>query len=425
MIDNIRISDIIHKMAYVLFCVYMASISFCYISPLLDSLNSFSLRAFVVVSAVSVVLHGRFVMTGYLKVYGVFTALALISCAYSINVSGSFAKFYDVAVCFIICFCATAVIQSEEQIKTVFLVYSISSCVLMIFLISTGDIDLSGDWIQDERFGGDLTGNANVFANIFMFAACFTAYLIAYSDRAWKKLLFVGAFCLHALALVVSGGRKYILVTALVFWLIYLFKADKRNRKHFFKYTVIGVAVFIFLFWTFMNVPFIYYNVGYRFEALFLENVEDASAYRRAIMIKEGITGWLQRPILGHGINTFKDISIYKVYSHNNYVELLFNMGVVGFLVYYGYSILLTVKLYLSKNTDSIRWLLLMLTVAIFLFDYGAVSYAEPLQQIFLALCSRFLILKDKPSVDVLTERTAAIGASNAGSALPLKKRLG
>ena len=395
MFSDIRISDWIHKLAFALLCVYIASISLGYISPFLTTLHTISLRAFIVVAAISILMRGCFIATGYIKMYTVFMILALISCLYSINTNGSLSSFYGVGICFIISFCASEVTRSEADIRTVFKVFSIASVILMIVLIARGDIDLTDEWVYGERFGGELMGNANTFSSIYMFGASFSIYFIAYGEGGWKKAIYIAAFVVQMLALIVAGGRKYIIVTALVLWLIYLFKTDKRNRRHFFKYTVIGIAVFILLTQAFMNIPFLYYSVGYRFESIIVGDAEDISMIRRAIMIREGIQGWFERPIFGHGLDSFKFISIFNVYSHNNYVELLFDMGLVGLIIYYGYSLLLTYRLFKSKNTDSVRWILLMLTVAIFFYDYGVVSYDIVIQQLFLALCSRFLTFKE------------------------------
>ena len=391
-------------MAFALLCIYMASLSLGYISPFLMQLHSLSLYAFVGVSALSILLRGRVVLTGYVKMYMAFAFLALVSCLYSINLSGSFSSIYSILVCFTVCFCATEVVQTEEHIKTVLAFFSIATFILVIVLVARGDIDLWGDWEYTGRFGNEVAGNSNTFATVYMFGASYSVYFIAYSKNKTKKLLYIAAFVAQLLALIVSGGRKYILVTALVFWLIFLFKSDKHNRKHYFIGTVIGIGILILLSWAFMNIPYLYYNIGHRFEAVFQENLQDVSVIRRGIMIQEGIQGWFEKPIFGHGADTFKYISVFGVYSHNNYVELLFNVGIIGALLYYGYSFILTFQLFKSKNTNNIKWILLMLCVAIFFYDYGAVSYYIVVHQVFLALCSRYLSLKEKSSETAQTE---------------------
>lgn len=42
-----------------------------------------------------------------------------------------------------------------------------------------------------------------------------------------------------------------------------------------------------------------------------------------------------QKPILGWGWNAFAILAGYGYYCHNNYLEIMVSMGIVGFLIYY------------------------------------------------------------------------------------------
>jgi len=129
-------------------------------------------------------------------------------------------------------------------------------------------------------------------------------------------------------------------------------------------------------------------------------------------MIQEGLRGWLKSPIFGHGIDSFRYFSQYGTYSHNNYVELLYSTGIIGTSVYYGYSLILTYKLFKSKSANNIKWLLVMLCIAIFFYDYGAISYYIIVQQIFLAMCNRFLTFNGNETVERVAVGTVSSESS-------------
>lgn len=59
----------------------------------------------------------------------------------------------------------------------------------------------------------------------------------------------------------------------------------------------------------------------------------DASSFERLDMIQYGLRMWQQSPLWGHGNEAFR--VEYGKYSHNNYVELLANYGLIGFSFYY------------------------------------------------------------------------------------------
>lgn len=87
---------------------------------------------------------------------------------------------------------------------------------------------------------------------------------------------------------------------------------------------------------------------------------EDASGYSRMMMIKIGIELWIASPILGYGNEGFQIHSGLGHYSHNQYIELLVNYGLLGFCAYYSVYFLIvrravmlwkTGNLYLRANT--------------------------------------------------------------------------
>ena len=69
----------------------------------------------------------------------------------------------------------------------------------------------------------------------------------------------------------------------------------------------------------------------------------DASFYERYDMIVHGLGMWQESPLWGGGNEAFR--IDYGKYSHNNYVELLANYGLIGFGFYYLPFFLLSVSL--------------------------------------------------------------------------------
>lgn len=99
----------------------------------------------------------------------------------------------------------------------------------------------------------------------------------------------------------------------------------------------------------------------------------------RLEMIHYGAVEWLKNPLLGQGIRAFEKYSNFGYYSHNNYVEILYNFGIIGFVLFY---IPIAITSFASLRAICRRkverhWALLLLLLSMFWFirDWFIVSY--------------------------------------------------
>ena len=164
--------------------------------------------------------------------------------------------------------------------------------------------------------------------------------------------------------------------------------------------------------WSFINVPFLYKIVGYRLKGLFdifsSFSSADASTTTRIEFVKIGFDIFLKNPLLGIGLNNYSYVaynnySIWgQVYAHNNYVELLSDFGIVGFVLYYWIIIKSIIKLNetyklvkFDKNVKLFRLLCLLLTmsIVILIIDFSQITYYNECFQIteIIIICSGFL----------------------------------
>ena len=135
----------------------------------------------------------------------------------------------------------------------------------------------------------------------------------------------------------------------------------------------------------------------------------DASTNTRINMIKYGFEMFKSNPILGVGIGNYAyyGYHIYglfaEVYSHNNYIEMLSNIGIVGFISYYFIPVYTCIKLRKLVNilTGRERILcafLFVIMISRLIGDFGRVSYLDEIVQIINMLCysSIFAFIKMK-----------------------------
>lgn len=273
-------------------------------------------------------------------------------------------------------------IESRKDILTMVQTYIIAAAVLIVLLMATGQLFVSG------RLGSDLIGNANSFANQLLFPAVLSIWLLIYDKGRMKRYIYLAALLITLLAIGLTGGRKIVLIVGVCAVLLYLMNGmgniSRTLRNIVIVAVLIGAAVYAM-----MNIPVLYNSIGVRF---FNPNERVLqSDQTRWIYVRMGLEGWLQKPILGHGLDTFKyhnqQLTGAFHYAHNNFVEMLYDFGLVGFILYYGFPLNCIKRLWkMPSSMQAWRALGLSLIVAVFLFDLGGISYYTNTNQIMLLL---------------------------------------
>lgn len=216
-----------------------------------------------------------------------------------------------------------------------------------------------------------LNGNAMAVGN-----ALAIIYMFAYGRIKKKKYIAIALFLLIFCFL--AGTRKSI-VAIIVGISLYNLLA-KPSKIVFY---AAGIVFFIGLMYYVLTEFSLFYNImGSRLEAMFslINGGEiDGSTDTRMYLIETGITYYSERPYMGWGINCFKDVpGTYGLYSHCNYVEILFSVGIPGFIFYYSMyatSLLKCIKRFFKGYRNNDIFLVISLVVCSLLVDYGMVSY--------------------------------------------------
>jgi len=123
--------------------------------------------------------------------------------------------------------------------------------------------------------------------------------------------------------------------------------------------------------------------------------IEGTSSYgstgERITFIKEGIEFFSHNPFLGSGINTFMVMDKTHHYSHNNYIELLVGMGLVGFFIYYMLHIMIFIKINRINNANKMKVLLILSLIIFLVMDMTLVSYSYKLIVFMLFFLSVYI----------------------------------
>ena len=188
--------------------------------------------------------------------------------------------------------------------------------------------------------------------------------------------------------IIFTASRKAILLLGYSLFSWTFFTTEKPLKK-----ILIASVIIIFMGLTYyflMNNEFLYNIIGMRFEGAInlvfgKTGYIDASSFERKVLIDKGLELWRDRPYIGYGASTFSKIAGFGIYSHNNYIELSVNLGIIGLLLFYQIYILLFVQIFKMRNTHLLKFLSFLIIFLLGL-DFAWVTLVEDLYLLFLVL---------------------------------------
>lgn len=213
-----------------------------------------------------------------------------------------------------------------------------------------------------------------------------------------KKLAKLFLVLFFAACILLSGTRK-ILIGVLLFTLSYIILKNKKNAFKMMKKLIPIFILLIISYFCIMKIDVFYNILGKRIETAlsFINGTGiDASMRDRNAMIDYGIELFEKHPIIGNGSNIFHhEFNIYygqDLYSHNNFVEILCNLGLVGFILYY----LNYVFIIFNRGNSKYKILLICTCLSFLVLDYWTISYYRIQFMIVIELTSLYFLVKKK-----------------------------
>lgn len=326
----------------------------------------------------------------YIFRYLLFVGLCLLSYVWSINKSTWVQINISVLQCVLV---GISIILYGKNLKNVNLILNaivFASLILCMRLIITTPLSVWGA----ERVGV-LIGYGNVGVSYVLATA---ATITIYKAITEKKLLHYVLTVLFIIISALSGSKKGLIIFIIGFIFIVLKKT--RNPLKLIRNCLLILAVIILLYISIMKIDVLYSAIGQRFEAAIGQltgSVVDKSTRDRSLLIKWGFQTFLENPIIGVGIDGFRfsENNLIHYYAHNNYIELLANLGLVGFAIYYYSLFKLAIKGILSKmKIDDITTLGIAIIISLMVGDYVSISYSQEYLQLYIAVAIAIITCK-------------------------------
>lgn len=244
---------------------------------------------------------------------------------------------------------------------------------------------------NDLRISNELL-NANTIGMCAAYSIIINIYYIIYHGFNKGSLLIAPALII----LVATQSRKAIMIIIIGVAAIYVLKNFKPKK--------IGLSVIKIIIGLIFFIVGLYILSQTKFLSSFIDRMSDIkdilngkgtrydnSAWLRFAYIKLGMRLFRKHPLLGIGVG---NANIYTQmyygnnhYLHNNYVEILACLGLVGFMIYY--SIFAYLLYYFIKNIkyrDGEYDMCFILLIINLIIDYGVVSYYDKATYLYILL---------------------------------------
>lgn len=337
----------------------------------------------------------------YAKWSVAWVAVVAISFLYTVSASYTSIAILTVFLRSLIMYTFLCRLRSAKIVVQLMYITIFASLVNSVYMLSMVDFAELGE----ERLGRgtvDEKWNANAIGMELTFNVFFIYYL--YRNRlingTLRQLYLLICVTLFVFVILMTGSRKALFLLVLPILLYYMLAAEKSNALH--KLTVVATALLL-IYSVIMTIEPVYNVLGVRVERLvesFGGDAEDGSISSRRVLRDMGMRWFIERPILGYGMNTFEPMCGQATgqywYSHNNFVEILVGTGIVGFITYYTLYLWLFLKSLKRRYKNYAVGISLLLPI---LFsETGLVSYKTFIIQFILMIITAFIFI-DKQGI--------------------------
>ncbi|RJE48976.1 MULTISPECIES: O-antigen ligase [unclassified Dehalobacter] len=337
----------------------------------------------------------------YVKWMLAFSIFAGLSFSWALSIDNAAYRYQTLVLNFIGIYCLLVYIKNQTDRITLILNTMVFAPMIleMRVVMSFGLLAFQDTRNLDSIMSSNLIG---MRAGI---AVVLGAYLFLTGKK--YRIIYLFSMALNTGIVILSGSRKAILFMLIPLLLYYIFSQSNILKR--LRNALLAIGLVCVAFYAIMNIPFVYDMVGSRFETLIYGFIgtgkTDGSTSMRLKMIEWGLEWFKMKPWIGYGINNYMSLlgtmktyaGTTGVYAHNNYIELLVDLGMIGTAIYYFiYFKMLEKAVRLKKRLAPLQLIMVTILVSIIVNEYGMVSYIDIYTQIILALTWTLLFRQEE-----------------------------
>lgn len=373
--------NVLHNVSIFIFTLYIITLFTFVEHPTLYKVSQISFILFFIVSIMEIIRMGKTFIKPYIIYFTIIPNMFLISYMWAYNPSVVIGKVITIAQISLLCIIAYHIIIQEndgERIINIILTGGIFLCIYSVLFY--GPTEIINSMLNGNRIGAEIS-QENIFGMNAAITVIICFYKCLYKDKKYFLIIFL------PFIIAMSSGSKKSLISMILG--IFIILTLKYGLKHIFKLIAMSIVTLIII-WIILQNP-LFESINNRMDEflnLFSSNGKiDGSTQLRADFIEFGIDKFLEKPILGHGTSNYAVINTVRpgYYSHNNFIEILVNNGILGFIIYYSSYIYILFKLIkLIMKKDNIAIVLFTIIFITLIMQVAIVVFYDKLQYIYL-----------------------------------------
>lgn len=270
--------------------------------------------------------------------------------------------------------------------------------LLVNLLVAFGIFNIGWEVNEGWRFKG-TTLKSNLLANICIFGVVCALYFNEKKFLLYRLYGYVGL--LTALYISFLTASKKGIIASLFILIVYLMMKKQRAKSMLEFGAVVGclfVAASLFNVIgivtdsSVLDLIYLQEKLVNRFN-VFIESFSgqgsDRSTQNRVLLVAQALDFWLKNPLLGQGLGAFE--AKHGAYAHNNFADLLANLGLIGFVMYYRLYLNIGVNFIKAKYKDNISYLFAAFLLILLISELAIVTYQNKVLMMFLLVTSFML----------------------------------
>lgn len=269
-------------------------------------------------------------------------------------------------------------------------IYAAGIVLALYTILKQGGI---GGYFSQLSSGARVGSNVNNVNTIGLGAgtSAIIAFYYVFCRRRPQHLACLALCILVALG---TGSNKALVILALGCMFVLLCNSISSGSMLSFVKLVFGVVAALLVLVFLLQLP-MFETISTRFQGMVNSYMGsgrmDSSAITRNALVEAGIDQFFRTPLLGIGINNGGVVAMQAVghdyYLHNNYIELLVGVGLIGAALFYALPVAsVIVCLRKVRRGDSEAVLVAAILLTWLIIQWGYVAYYSKPTYLYLAL---------------------------------------
>lgn len=286
------------------------------------------------------------------------------------------------------------IVKINPQTINFILIAVLSSAIIHYVAMNYGFVSEDDAYLRDRAQG--LANNPNTLGVRSVYSA-YALLLTIPTLLLWKSkkslLSFVLLSIVFSLILATGSKKSAVAFFVLLFGFMGLHLSNTQQRISLIRIIVIS---FISIFSIQYIFPILIEGTVLEQRFIYLEEKGGLTGDVRFLMVTFGWDLFSDNPFFGVGFDNYRHHAPFKMYSHNDFIESLTSTGLIGFVLYQIFWVIILIRTYklikIAKNNENRFYLGMIIigTITLKVIGLGQILYLQPVAMIILATLSAY-----------------------------------